>query len=83
MSDLEDHEIDAICAGLVQNAAKVRYLRRMGLTVRQKPNGIEMFADVYPHEAAEQDWPRFVAYFRVRVGEAWTEAEIRKLLAET
>lgn len=39
MIDLEDHEIDAICAGLVQNAAKVRYLRRMGLTVRQKPNG--------------------------------------------
>lgn len=39
MSDLDDEEIDAICAGLVQNAAKVRYLRRMGLTVRQKPNG--------------------------------------------
>lgn len=39
MQDLTDAEIDSICAGLVQNAAKVRYLRRMGLTVRQKPNG--------------------------------------------
>lgn len=39
MTDLSDSEIEAICAGLVQNAAKVRYLRRLGLTVRQKPNG--------------------------------------------
>ena len=38
-SDLTDIEIDNICAGLVQNHAKVRYLERMGLTVRQKPNG--------------------------------------------
>lgn len=38
-SDLSDHEIDAICAGLTQNAAKVRHLRRMGLHVRRKPNG--------------------------------------------
>lgn len=39
MTDLEDSEIDSICDGLVQNAAKVRYLRSLGLTVRQKPNG--------------------------------------------
>ena len=39
MTDLTDAEIDAICAGLVQNAARVRYLKRMGLVVRQKPNG--------------------------------------------
>lgn len=39
MTDLSDAEIDAICAGLVQNAAKVRHLQRLGLTVRQKPNG--------------------------------------------
>lgn len=38
-SDLSDHEIDQICDGLTQNAARVRYLRRMGLVVRQKPNG--------------------------------------------
>jgi len=39
MSDLTDAEIDAICAGYVQNAAKVRFLRRLGLTVERKPNG--------------------------------------------
>lgn len=39
MIDLTDEEIDAICAGLSQNAAKVNFLRRMGLVVRQKPNG--------------------------------------------
>lgn len=38
-ADLCDREIDKICDGLTQNAAKVRYLRRMGLHVRQKPNG--------------------------------------------
>lgn len=39
MTDLTDAEIDNICAGYVQNAARVRYLRAMGLTVRRKPNG--------------------------------------------
>lgn len=38
-SDLSDTEIDRICDGYVQNAAKVRYLQAMGLTVRRKPNG--------------------------------------------
>lgn len=39
MSDLPDDEIDRICAGYKQNAAKVRYLRGLGLTVERKPNG--------------------------------------------
>lgn len=39
MIDLSDVEIDSICAGYKQNAAKVRFLQRMGLRVRQKPNG--------------------------------------------
>lgn len=38
-ADLSDEEVDSICAGYVQNAAKVRFLRGMGLTVRIKPNG--------------------------------------------
>jgi hypothetical protein len=38
-ADLTDTEIDGICEGLTQNAARVRYLKRMGLVVRQKPNG--------------------------------------------
>ncbi len=37
--DLTDTEIDEICKGYVQNAAKVRFLKSMGLLVRQKPNG--------------------------------------------
>lgn len=37
--DLSDAEIDSICDGYVQNAAKVRFLRSLGLTVRIKPNG--------------------------------------------
>jgi hypothetical protein len=34
-----DQEIDDLCVGLINNAAKVRYLRAQGLTVNQKPNG--------------------------------------------
>jgi len=37
--DLTDNEIDNICDGYVQSAAKVRFLRSMGLVVRRKPNG--------------------------------------------
>ena len=37
--DLSDYEIDNICQGRVQNSAKVRHLKKMGLNVRRKPNG--------------------------------------------
>lgn len=36
---LTDAEIDAICAGLKQGAAMVRYLRGLGVRVQRKPNG--------------------------------------------
>ncbi len=36
---LSDLEIDDMCDGLATNAARVRHLRRMGLTVTTKPNG--------------------------------------------
>jgi len=36
---LSDAEIDDMCDGLATNAARVRHLRRMGLTVTTKPNG--------------------------------------------
>ncbi|MFN7152949.1 MAG: DUF4224 domain-containing protein [Acidovorax sp.] len=42
--DLTDDEIDSICAGLSQNAAKVRYLRGLGLRVDQRPNGRPLVA---------------------------------------
>lgn len=34
-----DAEVDDMCAGLTQDAAKIRYLRRIGLRVDRKPNG--------------------------------------------
>jgi hypothetical protein len=37
--DLTDSEIDAICDGYTQSAAKCRYLRSLGLHVERKPNG--------------------------------------------
>jgi rhodanese-related sulfurtransferase len=36
---LTDQEIDVMCDGLRQNAAKARYLRDLGITVKSKPNG--------------------------------------------
>ncbi len=34
-----DAEVDDLCTGLKVNAAKVRHLESLGLTVKQKPNG--------------------------------------------
>jgi hypothetical protein len=36
---LTDEEIDDLCDGRRQNAARIRFLRSLGLTVRLKPNG--------------------------------------------
>ena len=37
---LTDDEVDAICAGYVQNAAKVRFLQQVvRVPVKRKPNG--------------------------------------------
>ncbi len=36
---LSDEEVNAICAGRTQNAAKTRYLESLGLKVCTKPNG--------------------------------------------
>lgn len=36
---LSDAEVDELCTGLRQHAAKARYLRSLGLTVQIKPNG--------------------------------------------
>lgn len=37
--DLTDQEVDEICGGLKQNAAKVRFLEGLGVRVLRKPNG--------------------------------------------
>lgn len=41
---LTDAEIDALCDGLTQNAARVKFLRGLGLTVHTKPNGRPLVA---------------------------------------
>lgn len=42
--DLSREEIDRICEGLIQNAAKVRYLRGLGLNVERRPDGSPLVA---------------------------------------
>lgn len=37
--DMPDEDVDRICDGLVQNAAKVRFLKSLGLHVDRRPNG--------------------------------------------
>ena len=37
--DLTDAEVDELCSGLRQNAAKARYLMQLGLHVGRRPNG--------------------------------------------
>lgn len=37
--DLTRDEVDEICAPLTQNAAKVRYLQGLGVTVARRPDG--------------------------------------------
>lgn len=44
--DMSDEEIDLICRGLTQNAAKVRHLRRLGLRVDRRPNGRPLVARI-------------------------------------
>lgn len=54
---LTDDEVDAICAGYVQNAAKVRFLQQVvRVPVKRKPNGrpLVLRADLQqPTTAAE------------------------------
>lgn len=54
MIDLTDVEIDAICDGLRQNAAKVRFLTRLGLVVHQKPNGRPLVNRAHYHAIMER-----------------------------
>ena len=58
-----DQEVDDICAGLVNNAAKVRYLRAQGLTVTTKPNGrlfalLDVLLDNCLISSGFKLWPR-------------------------
>ncbi len=48
--DLSVEEVDAMCMGLKQNAAKVRFLRSLGLKVDRRPDGspLVLRAQFYP-----------------------------------
>lgn len=37
--DLSEEEVNDLCKGLKQNAAKVRFLRSLGLKVDRRPDG--------------------------------------------
>lgn len=37
--DLTDAEVADICAGLKQNAARIRFLKRLGVSVERRPDG--------------------------------------------
>lgn len=54
---LTDAEIDAICSGLKQSAAMVRYLRRLGVRVQRKPNGRPLVRRVDWEGAQAQNAP--------------------------
>jgi hypothetical protein len=36
---LSSDEVDDLCAPLKQHAAQIRFIRGLGITVREKPNG--------------------------------------------
>lgn len=36
---LSQEEVDDLCAPLKQHAAQIRYIKSLGITVREKPNG--------------------------------------------
>ena len=54
---LTDAEVDAICGGLRQNAAKVRYLGNLGYEVKRKPNGRPLVRRSPPPPTVQPDLP--------------------------
>ena len=64
---LTDAEIDAICAGLRQGAAMVRYLQRLGVPVQRKPNGRPLVRRVDWERATRPDQ-------QLASGPRWTRA---------
>lgn len=55
---LTDAEVDDLCAGLVNDAAKVRHLRAQGLTVTRKPNGRPLVIRTHAEEVLSGRQPR-------------------------
>jgi succinate dehydrogenase/fumarate reductase flavoprotein subunit len=66
LAALSDAEIDAICAGLRQGAAMVRYLQRLGVPVQRKPNGRPL--------VRRSDWERAAQNGKAANGPKWSKA---------
>lgn len=58
---LSEDEVAAICKGLKQNAAKVRFLRRLGYQVDRRPDGSPLVwrASREAKQNARSDDPRW------------------------
>lgn len=55
---LTDQQINDICRGLKQNAAKVRFLQSLGFNVQRRPDGSPLVLAL-PSEPQEQpNWTR-------------------------
>jgi len=55
--DLTDTEVDAICDGLTQNAAKARYLVQLGMHVMRRPNGRPLVMRAHAEQVLFGDEP--------------------------
>lgn len=48
---LSPDEIDDLCAPLKQHAAQMRFIRSLGITVREKPNGAPLVMRTHLEES--------------------------------
>lgn len=61
--DLTDAEVDGLCSGLRQNAAKARYLRELGLTVNTRPNGRPLVMRIHAEQVLAGQRPASAANY--------------------
>lgn len=63
---LTDAELEAICRPLVQYAAQIRYLRRLGLRVERRPDGSPL--------VWRSEWERLGQTGKPTTGPQWSRA---------
>ncbi len=51
---LSQDEIDDLCSPLKQHAAQIRFIRGLGITVREKPNGAPLVMRTHFEETMSQ-----------------------------
>lgn len=57
---LTDEQVNDICRGLKQNAAKIRFLQSLGFTVKRRPDGspLVLAAPAPTHNNTQPRWTR-------------------------